>query len=129
LHVLLPKYTLRTLQEKLFLEWTYNSNAMEGNTLTSNETKVVLEELTVDGKTLREHLEVINHRDAIRYVMRRRGLYGNEKRSTNWLNYEAGLYHHPVHSGHWLAYLQSKNSKAKGFATLKQHIKAGNYKG
>ena len=64
----LPKHTLRTLQEKLFLEWTYNSNAIEGNTLTLNETKVVLEGITVGGKTLREHLEVINHRDAIRYI-------------------------------------------------------------
>ncbi|WP_138418878.1 Fic family protein [Aquibacillus sediminis] len=64
----LPKYTLKTLREKLFLEWTYNSNAIEGNTLTINETKVVLEGITVGGKTLREHLEVINHRDAITYV-------------------------------------------------------------
>lgn len=64
----LPKYTLKSLQEKLFLEWTYNSNAIEGNTLTMNETKVVLEGITVGGKTLREHLEVINHRDAITYV-------------------------------------------------------------
>lgn len=64
----LPKYTLKSLQEKLFLEWTYNSNAMEGNTLTMNETKVVLEGITVGGKTLIEHLEVINHREAITYV-------------------------------------------------------------
>lgn len=64
----LPKYTLRTLQEKLFLEWTYNSNAIEGNTLTLNETKVILEGITVGGKTLREHLEVINHQEAISFV-------------------------------------------------------------
>lgn len=64
----LPKHTLRTLQEKLFLEWTYHSNAIEGNTLTLNETKVVLEGITVGGKTLREHLEVINHQEAILYV-------------------------------------------------------------
>lgn len=64
----LPKYTLKSLHEKLFLEWTYNSNAIEGNTLTINETKVVLEGITVGGKTMREHLEVINHRDAISYV-------------------------------------------------------------
>lgn len=57
-----------SLREKLFLEWTYNSNAIEGNTLTINETKVVLEWITVGGKTVREHLEVINHRDAISYV-------------------------------------------------------------
>lgn len=64
----LPKHTLRTLQEKLFLEWTYNSNAIEGNTLTLNETKIVLEGITVGGKTLREHLEVINHQEAILFV-------------------------------------------------------------
>jgi len=64
----LPKYTLKSLREKLFLEWTYNTNAIEGNTLTMNETKVVLEGITVGGKTLREHLEVINHRDAISFV-------------------------------------------------------------
>ncbi|TCP24454.1 Fic/DOC family protein [Scopulibacillus darangshiensis] len=64
----LPKYTLKSLHEKLLLEWTYNTNAIEGNTLTMNETKVVLEGITVGGKTMREHLEVINHRDAIRYV-------------------------------------------------------------
>lgn len=64
----LPKYTVQSLRGKLFLEWTYNSNAIEGNTLTLNETKVVLEGITVGGKTMREHLEVINHRDAISYV-------------------------------------------------------------
>ncbi|MGE7090326.1 Fic family protein [Lysinibacillus sp. NPDC048646] len=64
----LPKYTLKSLREKLLLEWTYNSNAIEGNTLTIHETKVVLEGITVGGKTMREHLEVINHRDAISYV-------------------------------------------------------------
>ncbi|WP_077210437.1 Fic family protein [Bacillus dakarensis] len=64
----LPMYTLKSLREKLLLEWTYNTNAIEGNTLTMNETKVVLEGITVGGKTMREHLEVINHRDAISYV-------------------------------------------------------------
>lgn len=64
----LPKHTFQSLREKLFLEWTYNSNAIEGNTLTINETKVVLEDITVGGKTLREHLEVINHQEAIFYV-------------------------------------------------------------
>lgn len=64
----LPKYTLKSLREKLFLEWTYNTNAIEGNTLTMTETKVVLEGITIGGKTLKEHLEVINHHDAIAYV-------------------------------------------------------------
>ena len=45
-----------------------NSNAIEGNTLTLSETKVVLEGLTIGSKTLIEHLEVINHRDAILFI-------------------------------------------------------------
>lgn len=64
----LPKYTLKSLRERLFLEWTYHSNAIEGNTLTINETKVVLEGITIGGKSIKEHLEVINHQDAISYV-------------------------------------------------------------
>lgn len=57
-----------SLQEKLIVEWTYNSNAIEGSTLTMSETKVVLEGITVGGKSIKEHLETINHRDAIFYV-------------------------------------------------------------
>lgn len=63
-----PTHTLASLREKLLVEWTYHSNAIEGNTLTLSETKVVLEGITVGGKTLREHLEVINHREAILYI-------------------------------------------------------------
>ena len=63
-----PKYTIKSIREKLLLEWTYNSNAIEGNTMTLKETKVVLEGITIGGKTLREHLEIINHREAIGYV-------------------------------------------------------------
>lgn len=64
----LPLYTVASLREKIALDWTYHSNAIEGNTLTLRETKVVLEGITVGGKTLREHCEAINHRDAILYV-------------------------------------------------------------
>ncbi|KAB2950895.1 Fic family protein [Heliorestis acidaminivorans] len=64
----LPTYTVKSIRENLLLEWTYNSNAIEGNTLTLQETKVVLEGITVGGKTMREHLEVINHKEAILYV-------------------------------------------------------------
>jgi Fic family protein len=64
----LPSYTVQSIRDKLLLDWTYNSNAIEGNTLTLIETKVVLEGITIGGKRLREHLEVINHKDAIIYV-------------------------------------------------------------
>ncbi|WP_332605174.1 Fic family protein [Acinetobacter sp. ESBL14] len=59
---------VKNLYEDLILRWTYHSNAIEGNTLTLLETKVVLEGITVGGKALREHFEAINHRDAILYV-------------------------------------------------------------
>ena len=64
----LPQAALRNLHDELVLRWTYHSNAIEGNTLTLMETKVVLEGITVGGKLLREHFEAINHRDAILYV-------------------------------------------------------------
>lgn len=77
----LPEYTVKSIREHLLLEWTYNSNAIEGNTLTLMETKVVLEGITVGGKTLREHLEVINHRDAILYV---EDIVSNNEPLTEW---------------------------------------------
>ena len=64
----LPKNMLNSLHEQLVLEWTYNSNAIEGNTLTLKETKVVLEGITIGGKSMREHFEAINHKEAIDYV-------------------------------------------------------------
>lgn len=64
----LPTHTVASLREKLALDWTYHSNAIEGNTLTLRETKVVLEGITVGGKSIREHFEATNHRDAIFYV-------------------------------------------------------------
>ncbi len=64
----LPAEIVSNLHEDLVLRWTYNSNAIEGNTLTLKETKVALEGITVGGKTMREHFEAINHRDAIFFV-------------------------------------------------------------
>jgi Fic family protein len=67
-HRPLPAKVVANLREDLILRWTYNSNAIEGNTLTLMETKVVLEGITIGGKSLREHFEAINHRDAILFV-------------------------------------------------------------
>ncbi|MBF0258721.1 MAG: Fic family protein [Desulfamplus sp.] len=51
------------------VKFTYNSNAIEGNTLTQSETEMVLEKgITIGGKTLKEHLEVIGHKEAIDYI-------------------------------------------------------------
>lgn len=64
----LSKTLSASLHDKLIVEWTYNSNAIEGNTLTMSETKVVLEGITIGGKSVVEHLETINHRDAILFL-------------------------------------------------------------
>lgn len=64
----ISKETLRSLEESINLEWTYNSNGIEGNTLTLRETQVVLEGITVGGKSIKEHLEAINHEKAILYL-------------------------------------------------------------
>ena len=61
----IPADALRRLQEEMRLVHTYHSNAIEGNTLTLQETKLVLEKgLTIGGKSLREHLEAINNAKA-----------------------------------------------------------------
>jgi len=62
----LPKIVLQNIKEALFIEWTYNSNSIEGNTLTLRETQMVLQEgVTVKGKSLKEHFEAKNHETAI----------------------------------------------------------------
>jgi Fic family protein len=51
------------------LEYTYESNRIEGNTLTLQETTLIIEKgLTIGGKTMQEHLEAINHTQAIEYI-------------------------------------------------------------
>jgi len=54
------------------IELTYTSNAIEGNTLSRAETALVVEKgITVDGKTLQEHLEAVNHAQAFEWVMQK----------------------------------------------------------
>jgi len=64
----LTKGELERLNEDFMIEYTYNSNAIEGNTLTLRETALVLRGLTIDKKPLKEHLEATQHRDAFYYV-------------------------------------------------------------
>lgn len=56
------------LNEEFTVEFTYNSNAIEGNTLTLRETDMVLRGLTIDQKPLKDHMEAIGHREAFHYV-------------------------------------------------------------
>ncbi len=56
------------LSEEFVVEYTYNSNAIEGNTLTLRETDMVLRGLTIDKKPLKEHMEAVGHKEAFEFV-------------------------------------------------------------
>lgn len=65
----LPPTVVNELRQRYQVRFTYHSNALEGNTLTQSETELVLTTgITIGGKTLQEHLEVIGHGDAIAYI-------------------------------------------------------------
>lgn len=65
----IPEYTLQSYEQAFEIEYTHNSTAIEGNTLTLIETKVLLEDgISIGGKHLRELYEAVNHRNAYRYV-------------------------------------------------------------
>ncbi len=59
---------LQRLRDEFLIEYTYNSNDIEGNTLTLQETAMVLEGITIDKKPLKDHLEAVGHRDAFLYI-------------------------------------------------------------
>lgn len=59
---------LERLNEAFTVEYTYNSNAIEGNTLTLRETDLVLRGLTIDQKPLKDHMEAVGHKEAFEYV-------------------------------------------------------------
>lgn len=61
---------LKRLHEEFIIDNTYNSNAIEGNSLTLRETALVLQEgITIAQKPLKDHLEAIGHKDAFEYVL------------------------------------------------------------
>jgi len=66
----LPPELVKNLQEWIAVEFTYTSNAIEGNTLSFSETAMVIEKgITIGGKSVREHLEAINHAQAIDFII------------------------------------------------------------
>jgi Fic family protein len=61
-----PKSVVKNLHDHLVVEWSYHSNAIEGSSLTLSETKVVLEDgIAIGEKSVKDHLEALNHREAI----------------------------------------------------------------
>ncbi len=68
-HRPLNKSIVKKLEEEFSIAWTYNSNAIEGNTLSLQETEMVINlGITVGGKTVNEHLEAINHKKGIDFI-------------------------------------------------------------
>lgn len=60
---------MATIAQKFREDWTYNTNAIEGNTMTLQETAFFLREgLTVKGRTLKEHMEMVNHAEAVDFL-------------------------------------------------------------
>ncbi|WDN87495.1 hypothetical protein BuS5_00463 [Desulfosarcina sp. BuS5] len=58
-----------TILQAIDIEYTYNSNRIEGNTLTLRETDLVINKgLTIGGKSMREHLEAVNHYEAVAFI-------------------------------------------------------------
>ena len=65
----IPHAAMLRIQEALSIEWTYNSNSIEGNTLSLAETRAVLQDgIAIKGKSLREHFEAVNHQEAIELI-------------------------------------------------------------
>ena len=66
----LDKTELKRLQEDFIIETTYDSNAIEGSTISLDETYMILKEgITVGGKSIKEHLEIVGFKEAFDYVV------------------------------------------------------------
>jgi Fic family protein len=78
----LPPELVDNLREVYDIRLTYHSNAIEGNTLTQSETQIVVEKgITIGGKPLKDHLEAINHVEAIDFI---RDLAMDERAISEW---------------------------------------------
>ena len=76
----LPKSAVKKIREQFGIEMTYNSNAIEGNSLSLKETFLVINEgITIRGKPLKDHLEARNHKEALDYLY---DLVSKNKRNT-----------------------------------------------
>ena len=65
----LPAEAVKKINDAMAIQYTYDSNRIEGNTLTLQETALVINEgVTISGKSMREHLEAMNHAEAIELI-------------------------------------------------------------
>ena len=110
----LPPETLKSLREYYRVGLTYTSNALEGNSLTESETKVVIEDgLTIEGKPLRDHYEAVGHAKAYDYVYQ--------------ITEKDGLTEEDILNLHCLFYQQIDAEKAGHYRNVKVYISGSRY--
>ena len=110
----LPPETLKSLREYYRVGLTYTSNALEGNSLTESETKVVIEDgLTIEGKPLRDHYEAVGHAKAYDYIYN--------------ITEKEGLTEEDILSLHRLFYQQIDAEKAGHYRNVKVYISGSRY--
>jgi Fic family protein len=107
----LPAKALAALEHYYDIELTYTSNAIEGNTLSPVETTLVIEKgITVSGKPLKDHLEALDHYDAIRYVR-------------ELARHEMAITESDVRNLHKLVMLRSAPEMAGRYADLPRYVR------
>ena len=110
----LPPETLKSLREYYRVGLTYTSNALEGNSLTESETKVVIEDgLTIEGKPLRDHYEAVGHAKAYDYVYQ--------------ITEKEGITEEDIQNLHRLFYQQIDAEKAGHYRNVKVYISGSRY--
>ena len=110
----LPPETMKSLREYYRVGLTYTSNALEGNSLTESETKVVIEDgLTIEGKPLRDHYEAVGHAKAYDYIYN--------------ITEKEGLAEEDILSLHRLFYQQINAENAGHYRTVKVYISGSRY--
>jgi len=110
----LPPETLKSLREYYRVGLTYTSNALEGNSLTESETKVVIEDgLTIEGKPLRDHYEAVGHAKAYDYIYN--------------ITEKDALTEEDILSLHRLFYQQIDAEKAGHYRNVKVYISGSRY--
>ena len=110
----LPPETLKSLREYYRVGLTYTSNALEGNSLTESETKVVIEDgLTIEGKPLRDHFEAVGHAKAYDYIYN--------------ITEKESLSEEDILSLHRLFYQQIDSEKAGHYRNVMVYISGSRY--
>jgi len=113
----LPSSAVRKLREQFEIEMTYNSNAIEGNSLTLKETYLVINEgLTIKGKPLKDHLEAKDHHDALEFLYE---LIGDKNQQT--------ISEHLIRSIHSLVVKKTDEEFAGKYRTSNVLIGGSNY--